>query len=662
MVSNNGGNIISNNGGNIVANNSGRYRLQQNNPLEIPLTPVGGESLQIDRRYPDGSRFLVFEAGNNTRSVVVSAADVPTDVVEFQVTARHASGTTATQNRHQRTFSGGVLSYESKTRETRNPDGSFANLVVELISAVAPTTNWRIEIRDALFDFTNKIARYQVLFPNLGVLEESINVQIDSTDDLPNFDEPLLSLTGEAVVKTIEGVELFRKRSDDLGLWYELKNGIRIFVRDRLAFPCVGDLIVNGSVRGIVTIDRYGAAKGSLGITARIDGQDFTAIVESGQVRFVNTDVETVETPSASSVIENVPSISHDQTGPWFATTLLPLPTARLVAGSVAAPFAAVLDSAGPNILISDTALTPLATIGLDAPQYSFGQMYRFDIGKPLTILLDPENDRILVAEINGIKALTGISSLGIVGPGFNIQNTALELRLEQVAGTSETGHQDGPAQQARFQLPSALRRDIAGNLYILDSGNHCLRRMTPAGNVETLAGRPGVAGQADGVGTEALFADPIAMAILPTGDLIVADAGNQRLCRVTPGGLVTTLAGGKDRPILDEGDVGFGIITTVEVDAQGQLYVGEAVNVLSSGEVTKGAVRRVAADGRSAVTLGGGLNFGTSDNVSNWAGISGVFGLWPEPKNGYVLMVQDKGFRLLAPFSWFLGGTPSGN
>jgi sugar lactone lactonase YvrE len=126
-------------------------------------------------------------------------------------------------------------------------------------------------------------------------------------------------------------------------------------------------------------------------------------------------------------------------------------------------------------------------------------------------------------------------------------------IRLITTDGTASTyagvpsgssGSNDGPAAAARFNTPTGLATDAGGNLYVTDSFNHTIRKISPEGIVTTLAGSPGLNGTADGNGSAARFYYPSGVAVDPDGNVYVADTNNHTVRKITPEGAVTTLAG----------------------------------------------------------------------------------------------------------------------
>lgn len=111
------------------------------------------------------------------------------------------------------------------------------------------------------------------------------------------------------------------------------------------------------------------------------------------------------------------------------------------------------------------------------------------------------------------------------------------------------SGFADGGPLFAVFDQPSSLTADAAENLYVVDSSNHMIRRITPDGVVSTFAGLNGTPGSADGARLDARFTNPESITIDSTGVLYVADRGNHTIRRISPEGTVTTLAGAPGLP-----------------------------------------------------------------------------------------------------------------
>ncbi|CAG9183259.1 NHL repeat-containing protein [Cupriavidus pampae] len=140
----------------------------------------------------------------------------------------------------------------------------------------------------------------------------------------------------------------------------------------------------------------------------------------------------------------------------------------------------------------------------------------------------------------------------------------------------STGGYLDGTGTGAQFQSPSGIAIDASGNLYVADTSNNKIRKITPAGVVTTIAGS--TYGFADGTGTAAQFAAPFGLALDADGNLYVADRGNNRIRKITPAGVVTTIAGdGTAGNTNGDGNVArFSNPTYLAIDAAKNLYVTE--------------------------------------------------------------------------------------
>lgn len=117
------------------------------------------------------------------------------------------------------------------------------------------------------------------------------------------------------------------------------------------------------------------------------------------------------------------------------------------------------------------------------------------------------------------------------------------------LAGTTSIGSADGPGSIARFFAPTAVASDTNGNLYVADTLNHTIRKISGTGMVSTLAGAAGESGLVDEVGHAARFNLPQSVAVDSTGNVYVADTANNAIRKITPTGVVTTLVGGLSSP-----------------------------------------------------------------------------------------------------------------
>ena len=160
-------------------------------------------------------------------------------------------------------------------------------------------------------------------------------------------------------------------------------------------------------------------------------------------------------------------------------------------------------------------------------------------------------------------------------------------------------GYADGPGAQARFHHPVGLAVDAAGTVYVADADNHTIRKITPDGVVTTLAGLAGTKGSADGSGPAARFNCPHGIAVAADGTLYVADTFNHTIRRITPAGVVSTMAGTAGRKGRTDGPAAtsrFRHPFGVAVDGQGTLYVAD------NGNHT---IRRISAAGDVSTAAG---------------------------------------------------------
>jgi streptogramin lyase len=179
---------------------------------------------------------------------------------------------------------------------------------------------------------------------------------------------------------------------------------------------------------------------------------------------------------------------------------------------------------------------------------------------------------------------------------------------VSTIAGkTGIPGFTDGADTAARFNLPEALAVDAAGNVYVADAGNDAIRKIATDGTVTTLAGN-GSPGKGNGTGRSASFNSPFGIAVDAAGNVYVADSGNNLIRKITPGGVVSTFAGSGLRGAGNGAGTSsaFNTPAGLAIDATGNIYVSDEGNnqireITLSGAVTTFASKnlRVAVKSR---------------------------------------------------------------
>lgn len=178
------------------------------------------------------------------------------------------------------------------------------------------------------------------------------------------------------------------------------------------------------------------------------------------------------------------------------------------------------------------------------------------------------------------------------------------------LAGTSAASFADGSSANARFNTPYGVATDSSGIIYVADYRNHRIRKITQAGDVTTLAGS-GVAGFADGTGTSAKFNYPKSVTVDSNGNVYVADYGNNRIRKITSGGVVSTLAGSGVAGFADAAGTSakFNYPSGVAVDSTGNVYVADTTNHRVRKIIPTGDVTTLAGTGVSGFADGAGAS-----------------------------------------------------
>jgi sugar lactone lactonase YvrE len=213
---------------------------------------------------------------------------------------------------------------------------------------------------------------------------------------------------------------------------------------------------------------------------------------------------------------------------------------------------------------------------------------------------------------------------------------------LAGLAGSS--GSADGTGSAARFNVPRGLAVDAAGNVYVADTFNETIRKITPAGVASTLAGLAGNGGSADGTGSAARFSGPSGVAVDAAGNVYVADTFNQTIRKITPAGDVTTLAGlaGSAGSIDGTGSAArFNTPRRVAADAVGNVYVAELNHV----------IRRITPAGVVSTLAGLAGVVGSADGTGSAARFADPQGVAVDAAdNVYVADTANNTIRKITP------------
>ena len=195
--------------------------------------------------------------------------------------------------------------------------------------------------------------------------------------------------------------------------------------------------------------------------------------------------------------------------------------------------------------------------------------------------------------------ANAGSASVTVANPGagtsdpvtFSIQSSARNGTIATVAGTGTAGYSGdgGTATGAALKQPYGVAVDSAGNLYIADTNNNVVRKVTGSGSIATVAGNgdSGYAGDG-GTATSATLRQPRGVAVDAAGNVYIADTNNNAIRKVSPNGTITTLATGVN--LYNPGGIA--------VDGAGNLFIADTGNSLIRKMATDGTVSTVAGNG----------------------------------------------------------------
>lgn len=220
----------------------------------------------------------------------------------------------------------------------------------------------------------------------------------------------------------------------------------------------------------------------------------------------------------------------------------------------------------------------------------------------------------------------------------------AAPLLVSTLAGEAGApGATDAAGAAARFNQLTAVAMDGAGNAYVADTDNHTIRKVTPAGMVTTLAGNPGISGHDDGTGTSATFNFPSAVAIDTAGNVYVADTMNHTIRMVSPAGEVSTFAG-----LAENSGSANGTAADARFFGPQGVALNSAGTLLYIADTNNHAIRQIALSTGTVTTLAGlAGHSGSADGTGTAARFNAPVGVTVD-KNGklYVADTESNAIR----------------
>jgi hypothetical protein len=332
--------------------------------------------------------------------------------------------------------------------------------------------------------------------------------------------------------------------------------------------------------------------------------------------------------------------------GPAAASADVPAPTLGLLAGTgvpgylgdggpaagaqLDAPMGVALDAAG-NVLVADLSnrirkitpdgiITTVAGSGIAGFAGDGGPATDAQLNHPTGVVVDAAGG-ILIADQHN----------------YRVRRVDPNGTITTVAGTGFDGYglgDGGLALQVGLDLPTTLALDAQGGILVAEMGERRVRRIDPDGTISTVAGDSGSGYDGDNKpATQASLNKPTGLAVTRTGDILIADQGDQRVRRVDPSGVIHTIAGNGIMATTGDG----GPATAASLENPTSLLVDRSRRVL----VTEGRrVRSIERDGTITTVAGGGTSAPANGLLATSATLSGPTGMAIDRTGGVIVAV----------------------